>query len=270
MNSSPSRNKYRKGLSGLESRVLSDLAFRGKTFFTPADLKPYGLDARRFLYRLERKGWVAWVKRNLYLIAPLDAGSEGARAYAVHSLVLASHLVSPSYIGFWSALNYHGLTEATPPAVFVATTVPRSRRTVLDVPIVFVTLRPWKMFGTTSVRIEGEEVPISDPEKTVVDCLDHPEHAGGIPLVAAVLREARGSLDLPRMLRYARRIGNSTVLKRLGFLLEASGREAEAARLRKGPLREGYSKLDPKLPATGRIAERWKLRINVPPELLEG
>ncbi len=264
------KNKYRKGLSTLESRVLSDLAFRGKTFVTPADLRAYDLDAGRLLHRLKTKGWVAWVKRNLYMIAPLDAGPEGARAYTVHSLVLASHLVSPSYIGFWSALNYHGMTDATPPAAFVATTVSRARRTVFDVPIVFVTLRPWKMFGTTRARIGGEDVSLSDPEKTAVDCLDHPEHAGGIPLVAAALREAWDSLDFPKVLRYARRVGNSTVLKRLGYLLEVSGREAEAARVRKGPLREGYSKLDPKLPATGPISERWKLRVNVAPEMLEG
>jgi predicted transcriptional regulator of viral defense system len=269
MNTHVTENKYRKGLSAMESRVLSDLAFRGKTFVTPADLRAYDLDAGRFLHRLEKKGWVAWVKRNLYMIAPLDAGPEGARAYTVHSLVLASHLVSPSYIGFWSALNYHGMTDATPPAVFVATTVSRGRRTVFDIPVIFVTLRPWKMFGTTRARIGGEDVSLSDPEKTVVDCLDHPEHAGGIPLVAAALREAWSSLDFPRVLRYARRMRNSTVLKRLGYLLEASGRVAEAARVGSGPLREGYSKLDPKFPPTGRISERWKLRINVKPEILE-
>ena len=264
------KNEYRKGLSSLESRILSDLAFRGKTFFAPSDLKEYPVDAGRFLHRLKRKGWIAWVKRNLYMIAPLDAGPAGARAYTVHSLVLASHLASPSYIGFWSALNYHGMTDATPPAVFVATTVPRSRRTVFDVPVVFVTLRPWKMFGTTLERIEAEDILLSDPEKTIVDCLDHPEHAGGIPLVAEALREALDSLDFPRVLRYARRNRNSTVLKRLGFLLEASGRGAEAARIRNESLGKGYSKLDPELPAKGPIRERWRLRINVPRELLEG
>jgi len=270
MTSVSPKNAYRKGLSARESRVLSDLAFRGRTFFTPADLEGYDVDAGRFLRRLVAKGWVAWVKRNLYMVAPLHAGPEGSRAYTVHSLVLASHLVSPSYIGFWSALNYHGMTDATPPSVFVATTASRSRRTVFDVPVVFVTLRPWKMFGTTTARIEGEDVPLSDPEKTVVDSLDHPEHAGGIPLVAAAVREAWDSLDGPRVLRYARRVRNSTVLKRLGYLLETSGRGSDAARLRGRPLGEGYAKLDPKLPARGPISERWKLRINVPPELLEG
>lgn len=263
-------NRYREGLSARESRVLSDLAFRGKRFVAPRDLLAYGFDAGRFLSRLEKKGWVVWVKRNLYMIAPLDAGPEGARAYTVHGLVLASHLVSPSYVGFWSALNYHGMTEATPPAVFVATTVARARRTVLDVPVVFVTLRPWKMFGTASVRIEGEEVPLSDPEKTLVDCLDHPEHAGGIPVVAPALREVWGGLDVPRFLRYARRMRNSAVLKRLGYLLEASGRESDAARLRAEPLGAGYPKLDPGLPTVGSTTERWKLRLNVPRELMEG
>src|SRR5207249_11218097 len=114
-----------------------------------------------------------------------------------------------------------------------------------------------------------DDVPLYGTQMALVDCLDHPGHAAGIPLVAAVLREA-GYGDFPRVLRYARRNGNSTVLKRLGYLLEASGREAEAARVRKGPLREGYSKLDPRLPARGPISERWKLRNNVPPELMEG
>lgn len=258
-----SENEHRNSLSRKESRILSDLSFRGKTIFTLADLEPYEVDVKRFLSRLRRKGWIAWIKRGLYVIAPLEAGVEGAKAHTVHSLVLASHIASPSYIGFWSALNFHGMSDATPPAVYVATTAPVASRTIFDIPFVFVTLRPWKMFGTERVMIEREEVAVSDPEKTIVDCLDHPEHCGGVGHIAGVLKEEFGGLDFDRLMRYARRMRNTTILKRLGYLLEVQGRRDEAGRIRRSWLGEGYSKLDPKLPDRGRTNERWKLRLNV-------
>jgi predicted transcriptional regulator of viral defense system len=258
-----SKDEHRKSLSERESRILSDLSFRGKAIFVPADLEPYEIDVKRFLLRLRRKGWIAWIKRGLYVIAPLEAGAEGAMKHTVHGFVLASHMVSPSYVGFWSALNYHGMSEATPPAVYVAARAPVASRTIFDIPFVFVTLRPWKMFGTERVLIEREGVAVSDPEKTVVDCLDHPEHAGGVLHLADVLREEFDRLDFDRLLRYAKRMRNTTILKRLGYLLEAQSKGDEARRVGRHRLGEGYSKLDPKLPARGPTNERWKLRVNV-------
>jgi len=56
MTSVSPKNAYRKGLSARESRVLSDLAFRGRTFFTPADLEGYDVDAGRFLRLYTEEG----------------------------------------------------------------------------------------------------------------------------------------------------------------------------------------------------------------------
>ena len=258
-----SKNEYRKSLSPKESRILSDLSFKGKTVFTRSDLEPYEINIKQFLMRLRRKGWIAWIKRGLYVIAPLEAGVKGAKVHTVHSFVIASHLAKPYYIGFWSALNHHGMTQSTPPAVYVATTVPIASRTVFDIPFVFVTLRPWKMFGVERAIIEGEEVTVSDPEKTMVDCLDHPEHSGGTANLAFILEEEVNRLDFNRLLRYARRMQNTTVLKRLGYLLETLGRDNEARRIKRSWLGKGYSKLDPKLLDRGPTNERWMLRINV-------
>ncbi len=55
-----------------------------------------------------------------------------AGALTVHNFLIASHLVDPYYIGYWSALNYHGLTDQTPPAVYVATTKARHTKRMLD------------------------------------------------------------------------------------------------------------------------------------------
>jgi len=263
MKEKPSGNGYRKSLSATESRVLSDLVFRGKTMFAREDLASYGVDAKRFLSRLRSKGWIARIKRGVYLIAPLEAGRDGARSHTVHSFVLASRLVQPYYIGYWSALSYHGMTEATPPAVYLASTVHLNSRVIFDVRMVFVSLRPWKMFGMDTVVIEGSEVTLSDREKTIVDCLDHPEHAGGIAQIRDVLEDELGRLDFGKVFRYARRMRNSTVLKRLGYILGILGHPEMAERISRSSLGEGYSKLDPRFPNTGPTNERWKLRLNV-------
>ena len=265
-----SRNEYRKGLSPTESRVLSDLVFHGKSMFTAEDLAPYGIDTKRFLSRLRNKGWIAWVKRGLYLIAPLEAGKDGAKSHTIHSFVLASHLAEPCYVGFWSALSYHGMTEATPPVVYLASTVHQNSRIIFDVRVVFVTLRPWKMFGTEIVRIEGSEVTVSDREKTVVDCVDHPEHCGGIVQIRDVLEDEFESVDYGRVLRYARRMRNTTVLKRLGYLLDTLGYHDEAGRIPRASIGQGYSKLDPRFPNAGPTNERWRLRVNVRLGSVEG
>lgn len=62
----------------------------------------------------------------------------GADAFVVHSFVIASMLVRPHYIGFWSALNHHGLTDQIPRTTFVATTRARHPVRVLDAEYYFV------------------------------------------------------------------------------------------------------------------------------------
>lgn len=254
---------YRESLSAREARILSDLSYRGKGIFTLEDIREYGGKPGKLLYNLSRKNWILKIKRGLYMIAPLDAGELGARSYTVHSFAVASHLVDPYYIGYWSALNYHGLTEQTSPAVYIVTTRPWKRKRILDIDFVFVTVRERKMFGTTEVKVENSRVRISTPEKTIVDCLDHPEHCGGIEEAAKAIYFEHKNLDLKKITGMAENMGNRTILKRLGYLLERLGIHEYSDLLAGLKISEGYSCLDPKLPKRGKINERWKLRVNV-------
>lgn len=263
MKKGESTKKYRRSLSAREARILSDLSYRGKGIFTLDDIKEYNENPTSLLYNLSKKNWILRIKKGLYMIAPLEAGELGARSYTVHSFVIASHLVSPYYISHWSALNYHGLTEQTPPAVYISTIKPRNRKKILDIEFVFVTVPERKMFGTIEVKIENNSVRISAPEKTIVDCLDHPEHCGGIEEVAKVIHFEHENLDSEKIVNMAERVGNRTVLKRLGYLSERL-RVHEYDDLLTGlKISKGYSYLDPKLPKRGKISERWKLRVNV-------
>lgn len=254
--------QYRQSLSENEARILSDLAYRGKGIFNLNDMERYVKEPKNLLYRLQKKNWILKIKQGLYMIAPLEAGELGAGAFTVHNFLIASHLVDPYYIGYWSALNYHGLTDQTPTAVYVATTKPRHNKRILDSQFVFVCIPKNKFFGITDVEVEKKPIKISDVEKTIVDCLDHPEHCGGIDNIAKAIYFEYDSLDIDKVLQYAHKMRNKTILKRLGYLLEVTGHKDDSNLISKEDLSKGYSLLDPSIKLKGKINEKWRLRIN--------
>ena len=106
---------------------------------------------------------------------------------------------------------------------------------------------------------------ISDPSRTLIDTLDVPELGGGIRHVAEVLDSYFGSeyLDESLLLEYAERLGNRTVFKRLGYLLEALEIEApELVQACRKKISSGISLLDPNLPKRGHTRRRWNLQLN--------
>ncbi|MGB8952792.1 MAG: type IV toxin-antitoxin system AbiEi family antitoxin [Candidatus Aminicenantales bacterium] len=256
--------EYRKGIGKKESILLSELARQNKPVFTARDAKAIlKEDPYLTLHQLKKKKWILAIKGGLYAIVPLDIGVKGAESFIVHDFVVASYLAKPYYIGLWSALNYHGLSDQIPMSVFICTTRPKKPVSVLNSKFVFVQLSKEKFAGIEKVKIEGREVNISDKDKTIVDCLDHPEHAGGIDEVAKAIYFGHEELDFGKIRAYAVKTKNVAVFKRLGFILEATGLlEKYAATFEGVRLTEGYPVLDKLGPKKGKYSERWKLLVN--------
>jgi predicted transcriptional regulator of viral defense system len=254
--------KYRKALSEKESRILSELSYKNKGLFTVADLKEYVADPRNFLHHLVEKNWILKIRSGVYLIAPLEAGEGGASTYTLHSFAIASVLVKPYYIGYLSALNFHGLTDRVPPSVYVATTKFRHPKEILGTRFVFIKIHQRKMFGIDEIEIEKMPIRISAPEKTIIDCMDHPEYCGGIEEVAKAFYFSRDELDTRNVVDYAVKIGNAAVIKRLGYIAEVFGWNDYLRYLSAVKLKSGYSYLDPRLPKKGAIREKWKIIVN--------
>jgi predicted transcriptional regulator of viral defense system len=254
----------RHPLSTIESTLLSSLAESSRNIFAIDDVVS-ALDttyenAKVIVNRLVKKAWLIRLVSGKYLIVPLEAGVKPL--WSEHGFVIASCLVDPYYIGYGSALNYHGLTEYVPPAVFVVTSKRSKSRTILNTRFRFITVTESKMFGAEEVVISGRKVKVSDVEKTVADCLDHPEYCGGLDEVAKSIFFEYKTVDMEKVIGYAERMGNRTIIKRLGYLLELFGYDEYGPLFEGVRLSEGYSKLDPRLPKSGRINERWKLFVN--------
>jgi len=260
----PSTKEYRKGLSKKESLLISSLAREDRPIFTIEDAKRHiPENTKEVMHCLARKKWVLPLKRGLYAIVPMEVGVSGADSFVMHSFLIASYLVDPYYIGFWSALNHHGLTEQIPRTVFIATTKARKPVDILNSEYYFVTLEKKKFFGTEEVKIEGKDVIISTKEKTVADCLDHPEHTGGIEEVARGIYFNKEEIDIETVCGFARKMGNITILKRLGYILEKIGLMKDYPQLFKGfRPSKGFTALDPLSPRKGTYNSKWGLLVN--------
>ena len=118
------------------------------------------------------------------------------------------------------------------------------------------------MFGSETVYISNSPIQISDPEKTIVDSLDRPELSGGIEEITKTLFYEHESLDVAKLLNYAEKNGNNTVIKRLGYLFEIL-KITEYTKLFKDiSLSDAYSKLDPMKPLEGSYIGKWNLLDN--------
>jgi predicted transcriptional regulator of viral defense system len=241
-----------------ESQVFSFSQLYQKTHIKKEVLKV-------ILSRMEEKGFIERIEKGKYLIIPL--GSEKGK-YTLHEFVIASYLVEPYAISYWSALHHYGLTEQIPGTVFVQTPA-RKKKNVLEIFGVnyqIVRVKENKFFGVRKEWIEENPVSITDKEKTIIDCLDKPHFAGGILEAAKALKN--GSLDYNQLSAYAIRIGNFAVIRRLGYLCERIGVPLNLPQ----PRSKSYLLLDPTMPAKGKNDAKWRLIINADtllPESLE-
>jgi len=257
-------------LGPLEAELLFTLERGGKTVFTLDEAKEI-LNCsdevlRKTLHRLTLKSRVQRIKRGYYILVPARAGYQ--TSWTEHVFSFIDRVLDEYYVGYWTALNYWQMTEQIPRTVFVAIQKRGRDFTYNTVPIHLITVSPHKFFGWTVEKIGEVEFHISDREKTIIDSLDQLQYAGGITEAAKGLRT---SLNWEKLKTYADRLRNSSVHKRLGYLLEAlelktSERALEQLRLSIG---SGYSWLDPTAPKKVlKTDPKWRLKINVQPETL--
>lgn len=106
-----------------------------------------------------------------------------------HSLALVAARVRSGVVNLLSALSYHELTDELPVAVWLA--VPRGHRVPrIESPRLELT---WTapalhLLGVTRHRIEGVDVAVTSPARTVVDCFRHRSRIG-LDVALAALRD---------------------------------------------------------------------------------
>jgi predicted transcriptional regulator of viral defense system len=255
------------GITKANREKLSLLARSAKGVITVKDavevLKVDNLLASKILSKLASSGWLARIKRGTYSIVPIE--SLDASGIIESPWIVATRLFTPCYIGGWSALEFWGLTEQ----IFTTTLIFTTRKLrKLNIEIKQSKFKLHKVgaanfFGLKVIWESKVQMQVTDPTRTIVDILSDPSLAGGIRLVADAVHNyfISSHKNVPLLIEYIDKLGNRTVFKRLGFLMEyMDSSEIELIEICKERLSAGKSKLDPAL-QSNYLATGWKLWI---------
>lgn len=171
--------------------------------------------------------------------------------YTFHGdpLLTSTFLVKPSYISSVSALSYHKLITQIPKNVFCFTT--GKDRTIRFREEIKFCHTPY-FFGFNNEEYDGFSIPVATPEKAIIDSF------GRVPVT--VFEEAATEINLERIKSYLKKINKSSLLKRVGYLLEKNGLEIHP--FLKNKLNHRYIFYDPLLKKKGKKNKKWKLIIN--------
>jgi len=199
------------------------------------------------------------------LYVPETAGPN--RTWTENSYFIASFLVQPSAIAYWSAMRVWNLTEQIPKTVFVQTTKRKRNSDVLSIPFQFITIIKNKFFGIISQEISGKKFSVTDKEKTIIDSFDRPDLCGGIFHIADGLKHNIDDIDWFKLSKYLERFGSDTVTKRLGYIVDSQdfnfSQKHVALKEWQKNLSKSLSILEPGKPKIGKISTRWCIRDNV-------
>ena len=216
---------------------------------------------------LVRKGILDRIGRGHYVIRPLRALG---MPWTTSTLVLIDHLLHDRdyYVGGPAAFSLHRLTQqhhSSVVDVYVLSYLPP--RTLGNARVVFHRLRstgPTFIAGVTTVRMGTVDVKVSDPERTVLDALEHPHALGGIAAGIRAVSSCLHRVDHSLLVDYAIVLARDSTCQRLGVLLERERAHAavlERLREHLGATRNAPAML-PDKPRVGHVHPVWRIVEN--------
>jgi predicted transcriptional regulator of viral defense system len=269
-----------RSLSPQESRVVLALSEQGRRDATREEIvRIVGGShkaADNVIEALRKKGWLERATWGKYVLVPPDQGPDALGDSNL--LALASRVADPYYIGFGTAAAHYGLTTQHRNVIFLVTPARVRGRKLGESRVKIINQTAKKFFGFEPVDVLGQQVIISDREKTALDCIDHPELAGGVGEAAAILANASRRFDWTKTANYIERMGSRPLPHRFGWLVDhvkADIPPEARAHLLELAARSRKTWLGPD-PARARVKgaigfdDTWRLFVNVTAEEFSG
>jgi predicted transcriptional regulator of viral defense system len=237
-------------------KILKTIEENQLLFFTSSDLAAiFGVEAKSLQNYLETLA-------NNELVHRIEKGKY-CRTYLKDKWVLGTNLVAGGVISYNTALVHHGLIQDVSREVFVASDRQKSNKTIFGYNFRFIKIRSRKYFGFIEEKNDFGKFRVTDLEKTILDCFDLPQYT----LSYSVLVSLFGGIELDenKLLNYGIKMGNLSVLKRLGFLSDSFSITGLNTFKKKvtSMLNEKYTLLNPSGPDCGPFCPRWKIRNNM-------
>lgn len=164
------------------------------------------------LQRYSRMGLLRHVRRNLHCMNDVVTGNPLADRFEI-----ASHISPSSYVAYHTALEFHGLAHQT---FYTNYVMSRSRFSNFEFDgSEFI----WcsDTIGDIGVASPNgnEKVRITDLERTIIDCFDRIDRAGGIEELLHCM-EGILIVNEDKMTKYLECYGKAFLYQKTGYLLE--------------------------------------------------
>lgn len=242
-----------------ETKILQDLSDYGLDIFTRKQLAEVSLLSEKQL-EIALRNLIK--KDNLHII---EKGKYCIYGFA-DELVIGNFLAHNGGIAYWTAMNYHGLTEQIPNVVFVQTIRQKHSKKVFNVQYRFVRIKTTKSFGYKTEGIGNHSYKITDLEKTILDCFDLPQYSGGYPEIIKAFYHAK--LSSRKLITYSKKIGNISVSKRLAYLAELLEKKElnGFTKYVQSIIKAKYNLFEHNGEPTGKTNTKWRIILNLSEE----
>lgn len=215
--------------------------------------------ASKALLRWQQKGIVQMIRKNMYTAIDLSSGKPIVDRYEI-----ASKASATSFVGWHSALEYHGLAHQLFFTTYVGSSSRFNKFKFEESEFVYCADPHLGMLDAGILVPDGNpHVRVTDLERTIVDCCDRLDRAGGAEELLHCL-DGVVMLDERKLLSYMELYGKAFLYQKVGFLLERIQQQAHisdefiALCREKGAL---HVKLLTNGPESDSYVKGWKLYV---------
>jgi predicted transcriptional regulator of viral defense system len=188
-----------------------------------------------YVNRMIEKKLLTRIERNKYTISD-------------NIFVNGSQIFEPCYLSFNSGLYLHKQLDQI---INIAQIVsPRNKKSFNS--FQFIKIKPNNFFGYSWIEYENSYILLGDIEKIILDILYLPKYSR-IQYAFNAIDEC----DIPKILKYVKKMENIAVKKRIGYLLELKGIKTNLYKNLKN-----WHKLNPNIKNKGKYNKKWKMWIN--------
>lgn len=223
-------------------KLLEDL--KRKTVFGVSDIERITLSDRSYaiqiLERLVKKNLIKRIRRNAYTVKD-------------NIFLIASNIVYPSYISFWSASYFLGYTEQIVNIVQVACTRKTDTIKFEKYKITFVPMKHF--FGYRKIRTDEGELFVAEDEKLLIDAFLRPDMCGNFNEIEKMFSNTKISEE--KITDYLKRTKNLSVIKKVGFLLQKT-REIDISE--HFAMDRNYAILNPFSEKWSKTDSKWRIK----------
>ncbi len=193
---------------------------------------------KTLLYRLNRQNLIKRIEKGKYTVYD-------------DPMLFSSRIITPSYFSLWTAFRFYNMTQQQPYGLFVVSAINKKKLSFQNTEIMFFkTKHP---FGYKKERYADFDIFMAEKEKAIIDAL-----LFKIPLQDIVYALDSEGLNFEKLAEYAKKTNNISLIKRLGYLLQAKKEKSYGLKA----LDHNYIPLDYFNEKKGKKDRSWRLIIN--------